>query len=723
MNQNRNKINKLKRLKNSLYSEPIYLSISELETNFRSEEFAIESEFQKVKSTFEYMINYFAQDMPDPQRGKIYSDIRKDLLNITDLLIEYYKSQSIDDMRNVYTHYNKKVDILHLIKTIPNNIDNIETLFWQLWMTDKFDSSLNTELLELMKEKKLRDETKSVLVSAVTLSLFRVFDSNKFILLFHLYYLNNGESSIRALVGIVYNLFIHEKRYLLYEELGKYLSDMLDNEEDMQLVELVILQHIKAQDTENIIKEFNEDLLPEMMKIQGDLEDDLSKRLDIEDIASDNMMDDENPGWENYFDKNPELFEKMEQFTMRQFNGSDVFSATLGNLKNFDFFYKISNWFLPFSENNEEVKQRLYPVLGEELAEKFLQTFSKASYFCNSDKFSFCLHIPEIQEAMRETSVKLIIAEVEGAEQMLKEDASNDELRKIRDIIVRYIQDLYRFFNFNNIFKGFSNLFKYDIGVHKNNILGGYKKYNEIVRAGAELYLKQKMFYNAALAFEKAVEYGANEQEVYEKAGFCWQKLGVFDKSLEQYKKAELFGEKKKWLYKKIAFSYLKIKKYKEALEYYQKAELEDAEDTTIQSYIGKCFMYLGDYDKALKYFFKVDFFKPNKVKTMRSISYCLFMLKKYEQAEKYAQKCIDKEPNSFDFFLLGNLNWVKGEKSEAIDFYITAMSEYPNLEGFINEFNEHKVFLQENNISEIDIMLMTDFLTKKYLEMYDTIG
>jgi len=397
---------------------------------------------------------------------------------------------------------------------------------------------------------------------------------------------------------------------------------------------------------------------------------------------------------------------------MRQFSGSDIFSATLGNLKNFSFFKKISNWFMPFSADNQEIKAGLEQSIKPELAEKFLKIFQKASYFCNSDKFSFCLHIPEIASPMRNTAVNMIISEIEGAQEVISDEF---EKTKNQDIVVRYIQDLYRFFNFNNNFSGYKNIFKLDIGLHKADIFKNLNNYNQLVRSSAELLMSQKMSFHAALTFEKAIKNGLNEPEVYEKAGFSFQKTKNFEKALKNYKKAEYFDRNKKWLYKKIGFTNLKMQNYKQALEYYKKAEIEDADDIATQTFIGRCYLELGKFEDALKNFFKADFFKPDNVKIMRSISFCSYKLEKYKQAEKYALKCTEKEPHKFDFFLLGNISWLNKNKTEAIQFYTTAMSEFKTFLEFKTEFWEFKNFLLEHNISEFDYDLMVDYLQMKF--------
>ncbi len=706
-------LSKVKKIKEILYNNTLYQAIIEFENTFATlDEYPQKHEYENIKSTFNYMLEYFAKDSPDPQRETIYEQIKKDLFSIADELGEYIKAYQVTDYQNIYSYYHQKIDLLLLLDNLKNDASNFETIFKRIWLTNKFNSEIKSAFIKIIDEE-IDEGYKSSLVSAMTLSLIRFFDDTKFEILFDVYHKQKGECSLRALVGVIIGMLVHQKRIMLYPKIVSRFGLTEEVRNNDTNIELVIYQLIKSKETEGIIKEFEEDILPEMMKMQGEI-----KNIDLDDFTTENLMDDENPGWENFFDKNPDFLERMENFTKRQFDGSDIFSATLGNLKNFDFFRKTSNWFLPFNPDNQEIRQKLNIALEPDVVEKFLTTFEKASYFCNSDKYSFCLHINDIAAPMRNTAVQMLISEIDSAEEMLKEDNFVDELRQNRDIVIRYIQDLYRFFNFNKNIKGFKNIFKIDLSLYKSKALNYFSNKDQILRSSAELYFSKKFYEEASQAFEKCIEFGVNEADVYEKLAFSYQKTKNFEKALDYYKKAELFDQNKMWLFKKIAYSSLKIENYELALEYYKKVEIDNPEDTTVQTFIGRCYMEMGGYENALKYFFKADFYKPNNVKTMRNIAFCSFKLNKIEQAKKYANKCIEINGEKFDFMLLGNINWIENNKQEAVLYYKTALNEFKSFDEFRNDFYANKEFLFQNNISEIDFNLMLDFLEMKYYQI-----
>ncbi len=708
---NREILKKIKLINEILLNGAIYHAIVELENVFAViEKIPAKQKFEEAKTTFNMMLEYYAKDSNDPYRENIYLKLRLELQQITDSVREYIKAFQVVDFQNIYAYYYQKVNLNSMMNKFLEVPENFEDIFKRIWLTDKISGDIKIGIIKFIDNPEIKDFHKSAIVSSVTLSLIRFFDERKFDILFDIYTNQAGEAGLRALVGIILGMIIHHKRIKFHNKVISRFQLLNEVDKNSKNIEQVMFQLIKSKETEGIIKEFEEHIMPEMMKMQKDMKD-----IKLEDFASENMMDDENPGWENFFDSNPDFLERMQSFTERQFDGSDIFSATLGNLKNFSFFQKISNWFLPFSSENQEVVSRLSSVLSPEKTQKFLSSFEKASYFCNSDKYSFCLHIPDIAGPMRETAVNMLMMEIDSAEEMLADDNENNDFKQNKDIITRYIQDLYRFFNFNNNFKGFKNIFKLNLSIHNTEVLQYFENKEDILRSTAELLFSKKFFAEASQAFQTAVSIGINEPDVYEKLAFSLQKNKKFDTALEYYLKAELFEQNKKWLYQKIGFTSLKTGKYQQALDYYKRAEELDNENITIQTFIGRCYIELENFEEALKYYFKADFFKPNNLKTMRSIAYASFKLKKYEQAVKYANKCIEIKGEKFDFFLIGDIYWVQNDKKEAIEYYKTAMSEFDNFTDFKDEFLLSKDLFLENNISEIDINLMVDTLEMKY--------
>ena len=674
-----------------------------------NENFPYKNILNQAQDTMSFMLEYYEKQFPDPQRKDIFSKVQDDILFVIDGLIENQKSITANEPRSIYWNKTFVKNVVGYLTTGKLNEQEKNNLFMGIWMTDRFDKAIQSAIKQYMSNKEVPDYEKVVLVSAISLSLWRIFEIEKFKIIVEFCKDENVEISSRAIVAILITLFLYEKRIVNNKETNKLLTDLLKDPQLADIFNFSVLQHIKTLNTEDVIKMFQNDILPEMMKLQSELKD--VDMLNIEDLQE--MMDDENPGWNDEKNNNMEFLEKMENFTMKQFEGADIYSPTLGKMKNFSFFRSISNWLLPFSAKNPDVRKAI-EVLDEDIREDFITIISESNIFCNSDKYSFCFHFSELPSMLQGNVAKIMIEQLSAADELGK--ASYDEEESIRPLIVHYFQDLYRFFNFNNLYIGYENIFDSKFGIHNTNFFDKLPNESNILRTSAELYMKQKMYLPAALTFEKATTNTPNI-ELFEKTGYCFQKLKLFNRALEFYTKAELLGDDKKWLLKKLAFSYMKLKNYEKAIDYYKLAEKQAEEDVSIQVNMGSCYIYKKQYEEALQCFFKADYYKPDQIRNLRSIAFCYFKTDKFDDAVKYAQKCIEKKADKVDLFIMGCISWINGDFQEAFDYYFTAMNDYEDITKFFNDFSEYHDFLKKHKISDIDINLINELLIKHWDE------
>ena len=68
-----------------------------------------------------------------------------------------------------------------------------------------------------------------------------------------------------------------------------------------------------------------------MMKMKSTLEE----KLDLDEILSSRGLEDENPDWETVFEDTPDLYNKIEEVSNLQMQGSDVFLSAFAMLKIF----------------------------------------------------------------------------------------------------------------------------------------------------------------------------------------------------------------------------------------------------------------------------------------------------------------------------------------------------------------------------------------------------
>ncbi|NJM15213.1 MAG: hypothetical protein HC896_07395 [Bacteroidales bacterium] len=274
--------------------------------------------------------------------------------------------------------------------------EQIQQLFIKLFLNDKLlenDYNLVTKLLG----SSLPWHDECLLVTALTLGLNRCFDEKKLLLLANISAGNNNQVWQRALVGLVLMLEKYDYRLYLYPKTAARIKTLSDQKEWKQSFELTVMQYLKSKDTEEVTRKIREDLLPEMMKYRSKFED----KLDLENILSASEDEDKNPDWQEVFKDSPGLYDKFEEFSLLQIEGADVFMSAFAMLKQFSFFNKISNWFLPFYKENRVLSEALEGAKKSVDTQLFRNGLERSHVLCNSDKYSFCLnirHMPEVQK-------------------------------------------------------------------------------------------------------------------------------------------------------------------------------------------------------------------------------------------------------------------------------------------------------------------------------------
>ena len=673
----------------------------------------------------------------DPEKEKVYGRLRKSLIELVDDirediivnygLLNYYtiKREVDKQVKIVNGQTDEFVDslefeheieqILNLVtgqpKSTAHNSETYRTsllnVFKLIWLTDKFKDVEIEVVNKIIQSKSIAWYDKSILVSALTLSVFRHFDSHKIMLLFDFYEAGEHQLWQRALIGLVLALKFYDKRLIYYTEITDRLKAMQGNKDIVNYLEMIIIQFIKAKETEKITKKIQDEILPEVFKIKSKFEE----KLGMENLFSEKTFEEKNPEWENFFKDSPDVYKKFEDFSNMQLEGADVFLSAFSLLKRFDFFNEISNWFLPFYKENETVTDSLQTISDELDIKQFAEGLERSAFMCNSDKYSFCLNVKYLPAAQKSMMTELFNMELQAMNEMAEEDSMTDTMAKNKSVFTQYFQDLYRFHKLHPLKDEFQDIFEipYDLYDAKFfRILADDKK---MIRNVGEFFF-EKNYYKEALDLFLDCSFKNDSPELFEKIAFCYQQTGNLSKALEFYHKAEIMERNRVWIYNKIAFCYRKNREFDKAISYYQSAEKLEPENLQIQTTLGQTFMEMEDYDNALKYFFKVEYLAPDDHKIQRPIAWCSFIIGKLDNALKYLKKIIARDPNMHDFLNLGHIEWCLGNRQNAIENYRTALKKSKNdFDWLVRVFNEDKKFLLKNGVYEFDIPLMIDYL------------
>lgn len=693
-------------------------------------------EYRIHEETYHYILKYTVEGIHDPERQKIYLKLIVSVFQLADKIYETlrikfsfsfeyekkrgYKSLFYTNFEKLFSeledyYRNNKLkplsenDELNVLKQQNNAIlhyQKLVYLFYNIWFRDELTGEEIDFLIKFFASPLIEVQYKSLIVSALMLSLQRYFCPEKFSMLFDLYDSDEIQINQRAMVALLINFFKYDKRIRFYSAINGRLKIISENHNFKRDLEHIIIQFIKSKETEKIQKKIQDEIIPEMIKISPILKD----KISLDSLMEECFSEDKNPEWEEIFEDFPGFINKMEEFSELQMEGVDIFVSSFAMLKVFPFFSEMSNWFVPFFPENPEIVKAIH--ISDETTKRFIQTIDSAPVLCNSDKYSFCLSIKNLPFDNREFIVNGMKAEMDQFNEIEKDEEITSPSRITEFISNQYIQDLYRFYKLHPQKSGFDDIFRWRFDFHKLLTVGSILKENpKILRNIAEYYFCKNYFdeaveiYNYLVLIEKS-------GEIYQKIAFCYQKSGDYKSALDSYIKAELYEFNTLWNFQKIALCYRNLKQPAKALEYYRLAEKIDLENLNIQLSIGHCLLELELFEDALKCYFKVEYLSPGNKKVWRPIGWCSFVTGKKQQAEKYFQKLIDDKPNKHDLMNMGHVKWSLGFRKEALDYYKKAIEKINLTEHeFFNIFGEDLHYLLEQGVNKDDVPIMLDQL------------
>ena len=690
----------------------------------------IHNKYQSHTDTYRNMLKYSFELAPDPERSCIYLKLKQSILELTDEVRDFWITcMNLFDRKSMYEKTQQfasfyagdasQITIMlsstanaSVTKTNPEEDQNLQEslisqLFYFFWLRNKYTNEDISLLNQIVECTDIDWSIKSTLVSAVTLSQLRHFDSEKFIFLFNTSQFDDPEIRQRAIIGMFLALLSDQKRITLYPKLMERLKSISDERLFQQRMLAVLIQYIRASETEKITRQIQEEIVPEVMKIRSELED----KLKLDELLSKENFEDKNPEWENFFKDAPDVYQKLEQFSKMQIEGSDVFMGAFALLKHFPFFKELSNWFVPFRKTNQDVK-KTFDVFREDIdIPAFIEGLEQSTVLCNSDKYSFILNIQNMPAQQRKMMLELFNMELKAMNEMMEDEFKLNGETRNKIVNTQYLQDLYRFFKLHPFRKEYESLFDLKIDVLGSDVMKLVYDDGQIVRNLAEFYFARDRYHEALRLFEWLNE-REKSFELLEKIGFCNQRIGDFRRAIELYRQAELFDRNKIWLKKKLGFCYRKTGEFEQAIEYYKQVIKSDHKDLSNMAYLGQLYMDIGNFDEALKYYYKVEYENPENPKVYRPIGWCSFVQGKYDTAIKYFDKVLKGKPGKGDFLNIAHCYWASGQIETALNAYREAVSRSGNDEAWFRDtFLKDKRYLKINGIDDLDIDLMMDYV------------
>lgn len=687
-----------------------------------AQDWTASEKLNELESNYKYMLHYMFEGIKDPKNEDIHNKLIRSAYELLDdvvdelLLLEssdyFYERSRLDALKSekAKDHYLQIKDFIassalyDLLEDGEEKKRKIKEaaiqreragvlLFNSIFIAPRAKKDDLDSYLEFINGYEISTREKCLIISALTLNILHKFDALKMQALLECTQSDVMYVRTRAIVGLVVILQLYDDRWALYPELSAKLEAFSEDIDFRKSILRVIIQLIRARDTERISKKVTEEIIPQMMKFSNIA----GKKISMEDLMGETDFMDKNPDWQKELEDSG-LSKKLQEYSELQLEGADVFHSTFSSLKSFPFFSEMSNWFMPFDKSYSEISE-LFP---HENKDSLLNiAIADSGHMCNSDKYSFSLSLLQVPTSQREMMMNRMGAESEEVKRMQKEAQAMNPQMEEEVNSNQYIQDLYRFYKLNPRRGGFQDIFKFDLNFYENKaitpIISDLDSMSKIAN-----YCFDKNFLPIALSIYNliAVKYEATAT-IWQKIGYCYQMDNNKDEALKAYLHSDLLAPDKTWTLRKIAQLYRSMGSPQKALEYYEKVAHLTPNNISVELNIGYCYLEIKEYDKALNNFFKVEMLDSKGAKAYRPIAWTAFLLKKYDVAEKYYIKVKQDNPTIHDYLNMGHLQLVQDKMKSALEYYNHAAMMATDMEQFQSLFLADKGSLIANGVDE----------------------
>ena len=668
---------------------------------------AEEEELEQMDNTYEMLLSYYIKGAEDPSRTKIHASLLRRCYELLNTL------RRKGEIAHNETHYARTYTTL---QTICCGEPSVTQLFADRISDHRtlFDTLLTSALLTQPEEEAIGAylsngdvllEMQCTALSALTLSALKFFDIAKFHLLFNAAHSEECMIRVRAITGLVFVVYSHPECMDYYPEVFARLMLWMDEKGVAQELEDLQTQLFLSLDTKKLDQKLNGDLMPKIMKKIKDASKDLPANLqDLHDGLTDPEL---NPEWNSQ--GNEELEKMFKEFSELQQKGADLYMGSFKNLKQrFPFFNRAANWFIPFTYNHPEIP-------ADSRKNPFLTITLRAGSLCDSDLYSLSLMAefsPTLNiEAMRENMPKEMMAEIP-----LTEDGPDVPGRSAsyKDAVRSYVQDFYRFCNLFTFRKDYPNPFTEDLFLGESEPFDYVFLGSSIVERLADFVFKDES-YSLAHHLFFYIQSSERSALVWQKMGFCCEKLKDYDSAADYYAQALEKDPSGIWTKRRLAECLKRLGRNAEAELHLLELEQKNTEDVRVALLLAECFIEEELYEEAFKRLFKIEYLSPSNTQAKRAIAWCSLVTGKLEQAEKYYDRIASapKGLSPADWLNVGHTRWLLGKTSEAVDAYCRALTP----EADVSELLENdKDLLMKAGKSKEDLLMMVDAVAARKL-------
>lgn len=722
-------IDKLANVEQLLDNKQLLDALAELK-NITTFDDTLSYRCKNLEEGYRSMLSYVSRGVEDSQRGNYYNDFLCYAYTILDKCRsevnkkseKYFNSiryqfpfpqniytaigiynQMINNIDNETIELTIRTDSGEIKQPYKNTQENREVcenvIFTSIWNNFPIEVNDFDALNDFLLSGKVSANVLIKILPALLLSNLQFFDAQKNALLFETYriYINTPDANVAmvALACAILSL-LHNSSRPITGNLKKHIHLAAQCKTWEEDVRLVLFELVKPTDTKRINKKINDEIIPELKKMQNDINSFFSS-MNIDESTFDIQTIEENPEWLEKMQES-KFANKMQEMFKLQKEGTDIYMSTFKQLKFFPFFNVASNWFAPFDSSNSFLK-------GNDVARSLNDLFKTAPGLCDSDKYSIALlyngqFISDDQKNAISNQLKLSKM---GLEEYSAIEIPQEDVKRLA--VNNFVFNLYRF---AYLFRGAETVNPFEKSIDISNCsatkLFAAKDGSDILMI-SEFYFKHK-YYGESLPLMLYLEknFGVSV-EILQKIGYCYQIESNFSKALDYYKKAELQESNSKWTINKIVQCLQSLGKHQEALEYIEDLLIMEPDNINALLCKANSLASLDRYEQAIPVMQKVDYLQPNNEQAQLFLANCCFRKHDYDAALNYMKKGILSNPTAEKYIFMGNIYLALHNIPECITSYELAAERHSEgTAGIIKAVNKSKPELMSY---KIDINLL----------------
>lgn len=705
----------------------------------KNDDKVFDKEFKEILLTVKYLLSYLRNGMEDPDREALYRTLCR---RAVDLIFSIKRNYRISISNDLYSgtartmaYSNRNIsDIISKYKTLALHYGlmkesgtrdetlmkkrerALSDLFEILWTSDNISHEESESLKMICTDAEDDFAVKTQIIGALLLSLLEGFNYSRFKLLLNIYdSVTEDRVAARAMAAIVLVLNKYKESAIYDPEIKAQLECWQDSILPYSRLRETEMALITGFDTRRIVENLNKNIIPEMMKMQPNIKklmDEMKSRADSEETSLTYDDLEFNPKWEKFMAESG-LEKKMKEMSEIMESGGDVMYATFCKMKTGPFFHNISHWFLPFEAERSDIN-------GDISFMKPLIENPNNKFICSSDKYSMALSVAQIPSELRR-NMEGQFNEMMEMQKTDAEDAPSATNPSFSTEVNSYVKDLYRFFTLFRLAEEFENPFQMPVLPDELPVLAETLFDTEFKEMVSEYFFRYGYFDMALPYLESHSLTPDADYMTYQKAGYCHQKLGNYQKALDFYLRASLFDKEEVWIRTALGNVYLKLHDYDNAITSFKEALESDPDNRSLLLKVGHTLLQVGKPDEALSFLYKLDYLLPS-AEIAREIAWGEFLRNDFEKAMAYFRniengKYGEDKLLPEDTIRMGHISLVEKRPSDAYRLYASIGKK--NVEDYVRD--RQIVIGKGVNELEFDLIIENALIADEWPSLNDT--